>query len=359
MARMPPIAMTAPVRLLSLATATPAHILPQHDLMKAAGDYFGSNGVDVERLLPAFLNTGIEMRHLCEPLEWYQRPIDWKLRNDAFLRHAPALLEDAALRAVGDAGLTFAEIDQIVTVCSTGIATPSLDALLMERLPFRGDVGRLPIFGLGCAGGVTGLGIAARLARAEPGTNVLFLVVELCTLTFRSGDRRKANIIATALFGDGAAAAVVRAQEAANDNPAILHAGERRWPGTLDVMGWDVAEDGLSVLFSRDIPTLVRDRLRAAAEAYLKPHSLRLADIDGFIAHPGGAKVLDALEDVFGLQTGGMVDARAVLRDYGNMSAATVMFVLDRALRRGLRGRHLMSALGPGFTGSFLTLQAA
>jgi alkylresorcinol/alkylpyrone synthase len=145
----------------------------------------------------------------------------------------------------------------------------------------------------------------------------------------------------------------------ANDNPAILHAGEHRWPGTLDVMGWDVAEDGLTVLFSRDIPTLVRGKLRAAAVAYLARYGLALADIDGFIAHPGGAKVLDALEDVFDLQTGGMVDARAVLRDHGNMSAATVLFVLDRVLRRGLRGRHLMSALGPGFTGSFLTLEAA
>ena len=351
--------MAAIARLLSLATATPAHTLTQRDLMTAAGDYFGANGVDVARLLPAFLNAGIETRHLCEPLDWYQRPIGWKIRNDAFLKHAPALLEDAARQAVTNAGLTFGDIDQIVTVCSTGVATPSLDALLMERVPLRGDIGRLPIFGLGCAGGVTGLGAAAKLARAEPGTNVLFLVVELCTLTFRSGDRRKANIIATALFGDGAAAAVVRAQEIANDNPAILHAGERRWPGTLDVMGWDVAEDGLTVLFSRDIPALVRDKLRGAASDYLARHGLGLADIDGFIAHPGGAKVLDALEEVFGLQTGGMVDARAVLRDHGNMSAATVMFVLDRVLKRGLRGRQLMSSLGPGFTGSFLTLEAA
>ncbi|HKU98552.1 MAG TPA: 3-oxoacyl-[acyl-carrier-protein] synthase III C-terminal domain-containing protein [Vineibacter sp.] len=351
--------MAAIVRLLSLATAVPAHAVSQHELMQTAGRYFGANGVDVQRLLPAFLNAGIDSRYLCEPLDWYQRPIGWKTRNDAFLKHAPALLEDAACRAVADAGLTFADIDQIVTVCSTGVATPSLDALLMERLPFRGDVGRLPIFGLGCAGGVTGLGAAARLARAEPGTNVLFVVVELCTLTFRSGDRRKANIIATALFGDGAAAAVVRAQTIANDNPAILHAGERRWPGTLDIMGWDVAEDGLTVLFSRDIPALVRDKLRSAASEYLARHGLGLSDIDGFVAHPGGAKVIDALEEVFGLQTGGMVDARAVLRDYGNMSAATVMFVLDRALRRGLHGRQLMSALGPGFTGSFLTLEAA
>jgi alkylresorcinol/alkylpyrone synthase len=351
--------MAAIARLLSIATATPAHTLAQRDLMTAAGAFFSANGVAVDRLLPAFLNAGIDSRHLCEPLDWYLRPLGWKVRNEAFLRHAPALLQDAALRAVAAAGLAVGDIDQIVTVCSTGVATPSLDALLMERLPFRSDVGRLPVFGLGCAGGVTGLGAGARLARAAPGKNVLVLVVELCTLTFRSGDRRKANIIATALFGDGAAAAVVRAQEAANDDPAILHEGEHRWPGTLDVMGWDVAEDGLTVLFSRDIPTLVREKMRAAADRYLARHGLSLADIGGFIAHPGGARVLDALEDVFGLQAGGMVDARAVLRDHGNMSAATVMFVLEQALKRGVRGRQLMTSLGPGFTGSFLTLQAA
>jgi alkylresorcinol/alkylpyrone synthase len=351
--------MTPAVRLLSLATATPAHTVPQHELMNAVGEYFAANGVEVTRLLPAFRHAGIGTRHLCEPMEWYLRPIGWKTRNDAFLRHAPAVLEDAARRAVDEAGLVFGDIDQVVTVCSTGVATPSLDALLMERVPLRDDVGRLPVFGLGCAGGVTGLGAAARLARADPGSNVLFLVVELCTLTFRSADRRKANVIATALFGDGAAAAVVRADASAGDRPVILHAGELRWPGTLDVMGWDVAEDGLTVLFSRDIPTIVRERLRDAAGGYLARHGLRLDDIDGFLAHPGGAKVLDALEEVFGLPDGGMTDSRAVLRDHGNMSAATVLFVLDRAIRRGVRGRQLLSSLGPGFTGAFLTLDMA
>lgn len=348
--------MSPPARLLSLATATPEHAIPQREIMDAVGGYFTARGVDVARLLPAFLHAGIDTRHLCEPIEWYLRPLGWKTRNDAFLRHAPAILEDAARRAVDEAGIAFGDIDQVVTVCSTGIATPSLDALLMERVPLRDDAGRLPVFGLGCAGGVTGLGAAARLARAEPGANVLLLVIELCTLTFRSRDRRKANVIATALFGDGAAAAVVRADASGGGHPVILHAGELRWPGTLDVMGWDVAEDGLTVLFSRSIPTLVRERLRDAAGGYLARHGLALADIDGFISHPGGSKVLDALEEVFALPPGGMVDSRAVLRDHGNMSAATVLFVLDRARKRGVRGRLLLSSLGPGFTGSFLTL---
>lgn len=240
-------------------------------------------------------------------------------------------------------------------VSSTGIATPSLDALLMDRLPFRPDCRRLPVFGLGCVGGVVGLSRAAQLARAEPGSVVLCLVVELCALTFRKDDLRKSNIVATALFGDGAAAALVRAGDA--PAPALAAWGEHRWPDTLDVMGWDVSETGLAVRFSRDIPRLVRERFRSVTDAFLARAGLMRRDVDGYICHPGGAKVIEALEDVLELQRGTLRDARETLREYGNMSAATVLFVLQRTLRRGLRGRHLMTALGPGFTAGFLTLE--
>jgi alkylresorcinol/alkylpyrone synthase len=212
---------------------------------------------------------------------------------------------------------------------------------------------RLPVFGLGCAGGVLGLARAASLARAHPGARVLFLVVELCALTFRKRDQSKSNIIATALFGDGAAAALLDAEA---EGPALAAWGEYTWPDSLDVMGWDITDDGLGVLFSRDIPTLVRTQFREAADGFLRGRGLTLADIDGFICHPGGAKVITALEDSFGIPEGTLDEARAVLRQYGNMSAATVMFVLERMLAR--RGRRsLMTALGPGFTAGFLTLE--
>ncbi|MEX2009253.1 MAG: 3-oxoacyl-[acyl-carrier-protein] synthase III C-terminal domain-containing protein, partial [Dongiaceae bacterium] len=256
---------------------------------------------------------------------------------------------------LGRAGVGVDKIDCIVAVSTTGIATPSLDALLMERLSLRRDIRRLPVFGLGCAGGVIGLSHAAALARAAPEARVLFLVVELCGLTFRHGDQSNGNIVATALFGDGAAAALIGCD---GDGPALGPGGAHTWPGSLDVMGWRVADDGLGVLFSRDIPSLVRTEFRAAAEAFLERHGLTLADIDRLVCHPGGAKVLDALEQTFGQTRGTMTEARSVLRDYGNMSAATVLFVLERALANGADGRLLLSALGPGFTAGFQILEA-
>jgi alkylresorcinol/alkylpyrone synthase len=204
---------------------------------------------------------------------------------------------------------------------------------------------------------VLGLARAAAMARAAPGSMVLLLVVELCSLTFRDSDLGKSNIIATALFGDGAAAALVTCDRD-TPGPELVGWGEHTWPDTLDVMGWRVEEDGFGVLFSRAIPGIVRERYGAAVDDFLARQGLGRKDLDGTLCHPGGAKVLDALEAVFDLAPGAMTDARAVLRDYGNMSAATVLFVLARALERGLRGRHLVSSLGPGFTAGFLLLEA-
>ena len=215
---------------------------------------------------------------------------------------------------------------------------------------------RLPIFGLGCAGGVIGLSHAAAMALATPGARVLFLVVELCALTFRYGDNSQSNIVASALFGDGAAAALIATTGA---GPTLGASGLHTWRHSLDVMGWRVEEDGLGVLFSRDIPTLVRTEFRCALDGFLDRQGLRLGDLAGMICHPGGAKVLDALEETFELPPGGMGAAREVLRDYGNMSAVTVLFVLERMLQAGLSGRYLMSALGPGFTAAFQLIEAA
>jgi alkylresorcinol/alkylpyrone synthase len=222
----------------------------------------------------------------------------------------------------------------------------------------RRTVRRLPIFGLGCAGGVLGLARAASQAAVSPGETVLFLVVELCALSFRRDDWSKSNIVATALFGDGAAAALLSTE---GEGPALVASGEYTWPGSLDVMGWEVADDGLRAIFSRDIPKLVTTHLQDAASAFLARHGLAIDNIDRFICHPGGAKVLAAIENAFGLGQGALVEARAVLRDYGNMSASTVMFVLERMLAKaratGARWeRALLNALGPGFTTGFLVL---
>ena len=316
---------------------------------------FHERSIEAERYLPVFDNAGIDSRYSCVPLEWYEKDHGWSDRNPLYLNSAVTLLHEAAEGALRSAGLAASDIDGIVAVSTSGIATPSLDALLMERMDFRRDVFRLPIFGLGCAGGVLGLARAARLAKAAPAERILFLVVEPCALTFCRSDYSKSNIVATALFGDGASAAVIGCS---GDGPTIAAWGEYTWPGTLDVMGWGVEDDGLRVIFSRDIPSLVRERFRPALDGFLASQGLEPADIDQWLCHPGGAKVIDALEDVLDITRGTLEHSRSVLREFGNMSAVTVMFVLARALSNGGIGRRaVLSSLGPGFTAAFLLLE--
>ena len=346
--------MTATPRLLSLATAVPRHVLRQDEVAQEAGELFAGSYANFARLAPVYENAQIETRYSCVPLEWYRQDHGFAERNRLYIENAVELLERAALVAIERAGLALDEVDGLVVVSSTGVATPSLDALLMERLGMRRNTRRLPIFGLGCAGGVIGLARAGALARAEPETRVLLLVVELCGLTFRSGDRSKSNVIATALFGDGAAAALVSCR---GEGPALTAWGEHTWPDSLGIMGWDVKDDGLAVVFSRDIPALVRQRMGAATTEFLAAHGLALEDLGGYVCHPGGAKVVEALEEIFGLEEGGLVHAREVLRNYGNMSAPTVLFVLERTLDDAAPWRQLLTALGPGFTAGFLVLE--
>lgn len=338
-------------RLAALATAVPDHVITQAEAREGARRIFAARPELFDRMAPVYESAGIETRRSVVPLDWYFAPHDWRDRSTVFVDAALDLIETAARRCLDQAGIGAGSVDAIVTICSTGIATPSLDARLMERLPFRPDTVRLPIFGLGCAGGVLGLARATALSRALGGT-VLLLVVELCGTTFRRDDLTKSNVVATALFGDGAAAVLIRPDDGV---PALGPTGEHRWPGTLDVMGWSVEADGLGVIFSRDIPTLVRQDLRPAAEAFLERHGLGLDRIDGFVFHPGGTKVVEALRDAFGLPDAALAPERAVLRRYGNMSAATLLFVLEEK-RRDLAGRCLLTAMGPGFTAGFAVL---
>lgn len=348
--------MPHPVGLLALSTANAPYEMAQDDVLEAARRVMEPNFPNFARLAPVFATAGIRTRQSVMPMEWYLQPRSWPERMEAYLIGAVDLFEQAARSALEEAGLTGAEVDIIVTVSSTGIATPSLEAQAMGRLGFRPDAARVPVFGLGCAGGATGLALAARLAASQPRATVLFVCVELCTLAFRMDGLSKADIVATALFGDGAAACVLRSD--AEGFAEITGYAEHTWPDTLDIMGWRVDPQGLGVIFAQAIPPFARQNLRPAMDAMLASQDLTTADVDRFICHPGGMKVVEALEASLELGQGSLDHERAVLADHGNMSAPTVLYVLDRARRGGLPKRSVLTALGPGFTASTVTLAA-
>ena len=342
------------VRLIGLATALPPHVLEQQAVLDRARTLLAPRYPQFERIAGAFRNAGIDRRHSVVGMDWFGRDHGWKSRNDAYLWGARALFVDAARGALDNAGLASDQIDAVVTVSSTGVATPTLEALTARELGLRADVLRVPVFGLGCAGGVSGLAIARDLAAARPGRRVLMVAVETCTLMFRMDRMDKADIIATALFGDGAAAAVL----GPGDAPApLVGAGvQHMWPDTLNIMGWDVDDIGLGVIFDRSIPGFVTQRLSEAFAA--TAGALGAAPVARHVCHPGGAKVVTAIEDALALPAGSLDVEREVLRDAGNMSAPTVLFVLQRVLAQGVTGRLVMAALGPGFTLSLLPLEA-
>lgn len=345
------------VKLVSVATAVPPYCLEQRDVAAAAHKAFATRYDDFERLSRVFQTSGIKRRYAARPIEWYFEPLGWPERNEAYLKSADALFIDAASKALAAAGVSPADVDTVVTVSSTGIATPSLEARVAGQMGFRADIERIPVFGLGCAGGVSGLSIASRLAQSCAGSTVLLVAVELCTLSFRLDDLTKANVVATALFGDGAAACVLRA--GASGIATVEMSGQHTWADTLAIMGWSVDAQGLGVIFDRAIPPFAEARMAPAVSGILERAGLALHDIDRFVFHPGGMKVVKVLERAFSLDSGSLNHERDVLREYGNMSAPTALFVLERAIQDGLPSRTLLTAMGPGFTASCVSFTKA
>jgi alkylresorcinol/alkylpyrone synthase len=344
------------VEIAAVACVVPQHKVSQQMITEAAMRFFphleGSSGL--------FANTGIEGRYVCEPPEWYYVSRGWEERTASFQRHALDLLEEATRRAAEAAGIGIGENAAIVTNTVTGLAVPSLEALLLDRLPFSRHVERLPIFGLGCGGGVGGMARAVRIAETMPGAYVLSLTVDLCSLCARGDDPSLANFVSIALFGDGAGAVLLRNARSGSaprrPRGRILAIGEHCWPDTLRIMGWDVKENGFGVVLSPELPSLLRRGLRPAIEEFLAREGLELGEIAGVLLHPGGRRILDTAQEVLGLGRDDLVHSWEVLRQYGNMSSATAIFILQRALDCGARGRHLLAAFGPGFSAYFIIL---
>jgi alkylresorcinol/alkylpyrone synthase len=336
-------------RILSAATAVPPHRIEQGDTREFARRLFAGKFRDLDRLLPVFDNGQIEARHSCRPLEWFGREWSFPERNELYVEHALELSGKAARRCLDRAGVEPEEVGALFFVSTTGIATPSLDAKLLFDLGLSPNLKRIPVWGLGCAGGAAGVARAADYARAYPKELALVVAVELCSLTFQIGDLSKSNLVAASLFADGAAAVLLGAGE----GPEVLGSHSTTWPGTGDVMGWDLAETGLKVRFARSVPRIVRMRTRATVEEACKKHGIAPEDLRHLVVHPGGMKVLEAYEEALGLEPGSLDLPREILREYGNMSSASVLFVLERFLEgypAGSGEPGTISALGPGFS---------
>lgn len=349
--------------IASVGTAVPPHRVIQQDSQEFAQAFFKGHFKDIERLLGVFAAAEIESRHFCVPREWFGEYHSWEEKSALYLENAIALGATAIKKCLEKSGLNPGDIDILLFISSTGIATPSIDAYLFNLLKMSPGLVRLPLWGLGCAGGVAGIARSLELARARPDSRILACCVELCGLAFMYNDRSKSNLIATSLFADGAAAVLTYGDEAAAKaglkGPKILGSQSTLFPDTLDVMGWDVRNDGLMVVFSKDIPQIVAEKVRPRVLSFLEENDLSLSGISRVTAHPGGVKVLKAYEKSLSLPHEVFEHAYHILRHYGNMSSCTVLFVLERELSQDHReGEYgLMLSLGPGFSCEQVLLQ--
>ncbi|MEK7728617.1 MAG: 3-oxoacyl-[acyl-carrier-protein] synthase III C-terminal domain-containing protein [candidate division KSB1 bacterium] len=346
--------------IAGIATAVPQYCYGQAEARDFARSMFSESGLNVDRLLPIFLNTAIAQRHFCMPAEWYRTNHSFHEKNRLYVEHALALSEKVVRALCEQHSLGPEEIDHLFFISTTGLATPSIDAHLFNRLKLKPSLRRTPIWGLGCAGGVAGLARAADWLKAYPAKKAVVIALELCSLTFISNDLSKGNFVATSLFADGAAGALLAGDACAprRERGFDLLASEAiTWPDSLDVMGWEIAPPGLKVLFSRDIPTIVSESARPSILNFLSAQKTALADVAMFLSHPGGAKVIAAYSEALAIPEEKTKHMWNVLRDYGNMSSATVLFVLEEYLRSTdyRRGELVLSTtLGPGFSSEMI-----
>jgi alkylresorcinol/alkylpyrone synthase len=291
-------------------------------------------------------NSGIEQRFLAMPADYYLGQRSWAERSRIYAKVSADLFRRATENALIEAGLTTADIGQIVYVSTTGTMTPSLPSRMLAEMGFARDVRTVPVFGYGCAGGVVGLSLAADLYRAKPDRSVLLVCLELCSMAYDHVQMEKKDLVATALFADGCAAAVI----GAGQGPRLASFAQNVWPDSIDMMGWDIGDTGFDLVLARDIPAFVTRYFAPVCDAFLAGHGLDKAAMAEPACHPGGGRVVDALADYFGNDLG---TTRSVLRDHGNMSSPTLLFVLKALIEQGpLAGPTLLTALGPGFTGA-------
>ena len=347
-------------RILNIGVSVPPHEISQLSLRDLARGHFQTGIGEIGRLISVFDNVQVKHRHFCVPVEWFGEPHTFEERNDLYNRWAEDLGSQAIQNCLEPLGVDPSRVDHLLFVSTSGMSTPSVDARLINRLGFDRHVCRTPIFGLGCAGGAAGLSRCHQLSKADPQALVLLVAVEISSLTFQADDFSKSNLVAAALFADGAAAVLVGGNGTDLPGPEIMDTQSTLWPDTLDVMGWDFSSRGLSVIFSKSIPFLLRKFVRENVDGFLTRSSQTVASMSHFAIHPGGARILESMSESLQISEDHLALSRRVLEEYGNMSSPTVLFILKRLLENGgpSAGDHgLAAAFGPGFSSELLLLK--
>ncbi len=344
----------------AVGRALPPHYATQEQLISAFRELWARKHFNLERLEDLHRAVNVSGRFLALPLDEYPPLVSFQQRNDAWMRASVDLGEKVVRQALDKAGLTPQDVDHVFFVTVTGLAVPSIEARLANRLGFREDVRRTPIFGLGCVAGAAGVARAVDYLRGWPGHTALVVAVELCSLTLQREDLSIPNIIASGLFGDGAACVVLQGGEASAPGPRVVASRAVFYPDTERIMGWDIVDSGFKVVLSAKVPQLVRENVRANVDGFLSAHGLTRGDVRHWVAHTGGPKVLQAFEESLELPKQSLARSWASLHEVGNLSSASVLFVLGETMeaqepRPGDWG--LMMALGPGFCAELVLLR--
>ena len=349
------------MRIAAVGKAFPPHYYSQEVLLDAFRRVWSKRLYNQNRLESLHQNVLVGGRHLAIPLEEYEKRISsWGAANDAWIEVAQEIGEAAVRDALQRAGLSTESVDCLIFVSVTGVATPSIDARLMNRLQLNPGVRRLPIFGLGCVAGAAGISRAADYVKAYPDQVAVLLSVELCSLTLQLQDLSIANLISSGLFGDGAAAAVVVGEERLAKGPRVVATRSIFYRDSERVMGWDISEKGFQVVLSAEVPNVVRTYLRQDVDRFLADQGLSIRDISSWVAHPGGPRVLEAMEEALELPPAALEVTWQSLEKVGNLSSASVLMVLEETMtnRRPEPGsRGVLLALGPGFCSELVLLE--
>ena len=349
----------------SITISSVATVLPQYPIAEAEVKLYFQRvfSIDESRLnvmMSVIDNAQIHRRYCIHPIEQIIEPRSLTELSQEYQEHSIRLGRRAASEALEKAGILPRQVDLIITVSCTGFMIPSLDAHLINQMGLRSDARRLPVTELGCAAGAAMLGRASDFLQARPDATALVVAVELPSLTFQRGNTSPANLISSILFGDGAAAAVVTSKEAGG--PRILGTESYLFPDSIDAMGFDLKDGGFHIVLSRDVPEMIRQRIRGLVDCFLSRHGLTRGDVPAFVLHPGGQKLLSFVEQELELEPSATKPSWDVLRECGNLSSASVLFVLERWLGKGTMkpGDHgLLAAFGPGFSAEMLLLQWA